>query len=82
MTTRLLKLVVLTLALVPAAFSAVIMDYVLVGDPGNPNDPTTGYGGVNYSYAIEKYEVTNAQYAEFLNTKARSDPFSLYTQHG
>lgn len=33
-----------------------------------------------YSYDIGKYEVTNTQYAEFLNAKAATDTFSLYTQ--
>ena len=31
-----------------------------------------------YAYYISKYEVTNAQYAEFLNAKAASDPLGLY----
>ena len=31
-----------------------------------------------YDYWISKYEVTNAQYAEFLNAKAASDPLGLY----
>jgi formylglycine-generating enzyme required for sulfatase activity len=35
-------------------------------------------GSVGYAYYISKYEVTNAQYAEFLNAKAASDPLGLY----
>jgi formylglycine-generating enzyme required for sulfatase activity len=42
------------------------MDYVSVGDAGNSAD-STGYGAVAYAYQIGKYEVTNAQYGEFLN---------------
>ena len=42
---------------------------VLVGDAGNAND-TTGFGAVNEEYRIGTYEVTNSQYAEFLNAKA------------
>ncbi len=54
------------------------MDTVAVGNAGNTAD-TTGYGAVGYSYLIGKYEVTNSQYAEFLNNVATvSDPFSLY----
>jgi formylglycine-generating enzyme required for sulfatase activity len=35
-----------------------------------------GYGSVAYAYRISKYEVTNAQYAEFLNAVASSDDFA------
>jgi sulfatase modifying factor 1 len=47
---------------------AVTIQYVPVGNPGNPGD-TTGFGAVPYSFSIDKYDVTNSQYAEFLNTK-------------
>ncbi|MFH1616490.1 MAG: SUMF1/EgtB/PvdO family nonheme iron enzyme [Planctomycetota bacterium] len=36
------------------------------------------WGRVTYKYAIGQYEVTNAQYAEFLNAVAASDPYGLY----
>jgi formylglycine-generating enzyme required for sulfatase activity len=49
-----------------------------VGNAGNAADPSTGYGAVAYKYQIGKYEVTNAQYAEFLNAKAATDSYSLY----
>ena len=45
---------------------AVTIEMVTVGDPGNTAD-TTGYGAVDHSYQIGKYEVTNAQFCEFLN---------------
>jgi formylglycine-generating enzyme required for sulfatase activity len=45
---------------------------VPVGNPGNQAD-TTGYGAVAYSYKIGKYEVTNEEYAEFLNAVAKTD---------
>ncbi|MDR1279699.1 MAG: formylglycine-generating enzyme family protein [Opitutaceae bacterium] len=32
------------------------------------NESNNGYGAVSYDYSIGKYEVTNAQYAKFLNT--------------
>jgi len=60
----------------PAA-SAITIDWVPIANPGNAAD-TTGYGAVGYNYSIDKYEVTNAQYAEFLNAKAASDPLALY----
>lgn len=59
---------------------AITIDTVPVGNVGNANDPATGglYGGVNYAYNIGTTEVTNAQYADFLNAKAASDPLGLY----
>lgn len=60
--------------------SAVTIPTVPVGNPGNTADPLTGnlYGGVAYAYRIGTTEVTNAQYAAFLNAKAASDPLGLY----
>ncbi len=59
---------------------SVTISTVPVGNIGNPNDPLTGnkYGGVNYNYRIATTEVTNAQYAAFLNAKASTDPLGLY----
>ena len=50
-----------------ATVHAGTFDWTTVGNPGNLDDDT-GYGGVDYTYRIGKHEVTNAQYAEFLNT--------------
>jgi formylglycine-generating enzyme required for sulfatase activity len=55
-----------TAALISSATATVTIDWVTVGNPGNAAD-STGYGAVAYAYQIGKYEVTNAQYAEFLN---------------
>ena len=49
-----------------------------MGDAGNPNDHHTGYGGVSYGYHIGTYEVTNSQYAAFLNGTAKTDTHGLY----
>ncbi len=57
--------------------SAVTIDWVNVGNPGNTAD-TTGYGAVSYSYRISKYEVTNSQYAEFLNSVGATNQHDLY----
>jgi sugar lactone lactonase YvrE/formylglycine-generating enzyme required for sulfatase activity len=46
--------------------NALNMDIVQVGNPGNAADDT-GFGAVPNSFAIGTFEVTNAQYAEFLN---------------
>jgi formylglycine-generating enzyme required for sulfatase activity len=60
--------------------SAVTMDWTPVGNMGNACDPQSQgcFGEVGYAYSIGTYEVTNAQYTEFLNAKAASDPFGLY----
>ena len=59
----------------PAA--AVTIDWTAVGGAGNAADDT-GFGAVASSYQISKYEITNAQYAEFLNAVASTDTNGLY----
>lgn len=61
------------------------LEWVPVGDSGNAPDTETmfrdgssGYGIVRYPYFIGKFEVTCAQYTEFLNAVAKSDPNGLY----
>lgn len=63
-----------------ASAAPITIDTVPVGNAGNSPDPLTGnlYGNVSYEYGIGKYEVTNSQYAAFLNAKAASDPLALY----
>jgi hypothetical protein len=61
--------------------AAVTFDWVTVGDAGNACDPLGSwrcFGAVGYTYRVAKHEVTNAQYAAFLNAKAASDPLTLY----
>ena len=74
---RLLALAALFFSL-PA--HAVTIDWAEVGNPGNACDAQLQgcFGSVPYSYFISKYEVTNAQYAEFLNAVAQGDPNGLY----
>lgn len=70
------------LALCPTSALAVSMSTVLVADAGNPADTdefgAPSFGAVDYNYRIGKYEVTNSQYAEFLNAAAASDPYGLF----
>jgi formylglycine-generating enzyme len=55
------------------------LETALVGNPGNVNDTETGCGSVARQYSIGKYEITNAQWREFLTAKARvSDSYGLY----
>lgn len=61
-----------------AAWAQISIPTVPIGNPGNSADPATGYGAVTYTFNIGQTEVTNEQYAAFLNAKAVSDPFNLY----
>lgn len=69
----------LALALALAGPSAAqAIEWVPVGDPGNPNhptlpSPTNGEGSIPYRFDIGKVEVTNDQYAAFLNAVAKDD---------
>ncbi len=56
----------LAVLLLPLPAYPVDFDWVTVGDPRNAAD-WTGYGSVADTFLISEYEVTNAQYAEFLN---------------
>lgn len=61
------------------ASATVTIDFLTVGNPGNAGDPSAfGRGAVAYEYRIGAFEVTNAQYAEFLNSVAASDPNGLF----
>ena len=65
----------LTSLAVPA--HAVTIDWVTVGDSGNAADNTT-YGAVADAFQIMKFEFTNQQYTDFLNSVAATDTYSLY----
>ena len=55
------------------------IQWVMVGDPGNTADTAVaGYGAVATSFQIMKYELTNQQYTDFLNSVAATDTYSLY----
>jgi len=47
--------------------SAEAIQWVTVGDPGNTAD-NTNRGAVSDSFQIMKYEFTNQQYTDFLNS--------------
>jgi formylglycine-generating enzyme required for sulfatase activity len=74
------------LLLIAGAFCApadLHVDLTYIGNPGNAPDepylePGVLVGAVSYTYYISTYEVTAAQYTEFLNAKAASDPYGLY----
>jgi len=68
------------LTLLRSTASAVTIDWTPIGNPGNPCDPQSQgcFGSAPYAYNIGTYEVTNAQYAEFLNAVAATDANALY----
>jgi len=76
---RLVSTLLLSL-LIASSASAVTMAWTPIGNPGNACDPQSQgcFGSVGYAFNIATDEVTNAQYAELLNAKAKSDPLALY----
>ena len=69
--------------LASTASAEVTFGWVTVGNPGNAADPLNegvipGIGSVANTYRIAKHEVTNDQYAEFLNAVAATDTNGLY----
>ena len=76
---------VLATAALLAQAGPINMAMVTVGDPGNVADTNQHSGGdnptgaVDYVYQIGTYDVTNTQYAAFLNAVATSgDPYGLW----
>ncbi len=63
------------------ALGTITIPTVPVGNAGNAADSTPNgpFGSVAYAYNIGSTEVTNAQYAEFLNAVAYDDTNSLYS---
>lgn len=53
------------------------LELLKVTDPGNPAD-VSGYGAVAAPFWIGSFELTNRQYAAFLNAVAGSDPNGLF----
>jgi formylglycine-generating enzyme required for sulfatase activity len=78
---RVAALVVALLTSLALPAHAVTIDWVPVGNPGNTAD-TTGQpnpaGAVADAFRIMKFEFTNQQYTDFLNSIAATDTYSLY----
>ena len=84
--------VCVVVGLLAGTASAVNIETVPVGNPGNAGSlsgagaggygPDRICGAVDYTYNIGKYEVTAGQYTEFLNAVAETDTYGLYnTKH-
>ena len=81
-------LVCVVIGLLAGTASALSMETVPVGNPGNAGElsgagaggygPDAIVGAVSYTYNIGKYEVTAGQYTEFLNKVAATDTYGLY----
>ena len=65
------------------AEAKVTFDWITIDDPGNAckEDSRGCHGAVPYVYLINKFELTNAQYAEFLNAVASGDSDRLYAEY-
>lgn len=83
---KILASIAVAMAFLPVSARAISIDLVPIGNPGNAGDIITDnnntvigiFGRVTTSYQIGKLEITNAQYVDFLNAKAATDPLELY----
>lgn len=67
-----------SLVMASMAWAQIEPEIVPIRDTGNPPD-RNGLGAVRYEYFVGTYEVTNTDYAIFLNTVASlGDPYGLY----
>ena len=57
-----------------------LIEFIPILSASNPAD-STNYGRVNYDYCISKYPVTNAQYAQFLNSVGNPDTYGIYVSN-
>ena len=74
-----LWLAALACLLLGSIASASPIQWVTVDDTGNAADTLpAGFGAVAISFQIAKYEFTNQQYTDFLNSVAATDTYSLY----
>ena len=77
------RAVVGVLAFVAATLSAsafgVTINYQTIGNAGNAANAVTGRGSVAAAFRMQKNEVTNTQYAEFLNSQGKSNTNGIYS---
>jgi hypothetical protein len=93
MSRRLVGFLIALVSCCASARATVVIDWSLVDHPGNAADTTVGMGGspgyvsnlgaVNYTYSIGTFDVTNANYVEFLNAKdpAGTNSLRLYNSN-
>lgn len=74
-----IALLLLPAVLMAAGTAPMPHAWVHVGDPGNAPEPRTGWGAVRFEFELGRCEITNAQYAQFLNAVAvNADPYTLW----
>ena len=80
-TKQILSTSLLAMLCIAATAAPIVIPTVTIGDPGNLAD-TSGVvcGAVSYTYAIGKYEVSNAEYTAFLNAvdPSGTNPNTIY----
>jgi len=85
-----LVLMLIAVILFAPAAPAIVIDWIAIEDAGNSADPEvmsccgtnvglTGFGAVSYDFRISRHEITNTEYAEFLNAVAVDDLNDLYS---
>lgn len=71
--------VAFAMASVASSVLGVTLDMATIGNPGNAGYIVNGLGAVPYTFAISKYETTNQQYVDFLNSVGQSNPNGIYS---
>ena len=75
------------MSFISPAFAVVSMSWTTIGNANNSADSADGdrftpgiqhYGAVDHAYNIGTYEVTNAQYVDFLNAKGGSNSAGIF----
>jgi sulfatase modifying factor 1 len=71
--------VAFAVASVASSVLGVTIDMVAIGNEGNTGYIVNGLGGVAYPFAMGKYETTNQQYVDFLNSVGQTNPNGIYS---
>lgn len=72
-----MRYLIFILVLFPLQLQAI--EFVTIGNKGN-KAASNGKGAVAYTYQISKFEITNTEYCEFLNSVAStSDTYELFS---
>jgi formylglycine-generating enzyme required for sulfatase activity len=61
-----------------SVFGQVTIDTRTINNVGNAGNATNGLGAVPYVFQLGRFEVTNSQYAAFLNAVGRSNTNNIY----